>query len=190
MELKELESAIISVLFASGEAISLDKLSESVGADKSTVSKVVSNLKDIYDSENRGIIILRLGDSFQLSTPKENAPYVRAALESKRNTPLSPAAFEVLAIIAYNQPVTKGFVEQVRGVSSSEVVNNLVDKGLVEEAGRLDLPGKPISYKTTSNFLRCFGIESLNELPELPSAADAADALEEAAEVGVENEEI
>ncbi len=167
MELKKLESAIISVLFANGEPISVDRLSETLESDKATLTKVLANLRDRLDEERMGIILLRLGDEYQLSTCPENAEYVKTALDRRRNTPLSPAAMEVLSIIAYNQPTTKSFVEQVRGVDSSSVVNSLVEKGLCEEAGRLDLPGRPICYRTTPNFLRCFGMESLSELPSI-----------------------
>ena len=102
------------------------------------------------------------------STQEELASYVKAALDSHRQTPLSQAALECLAVIAYNQPVTKGFVEQIRGIDSSGVVNTLVEKGLIEEAGRLELPGRPIAYRTTDTFLRCFGLKSIDDLPPLP----------------------
>ena len=111
---------------------------------------------------------MALGESFQLVTKDRYAGLIRTALEIRRNTPLSQAAMEVLSIIAYNQPVTKSFVEQVRGVESGQIVNNLAEKGLVEEAGRLDVPGRPIAYRTTLQFLRCFGISSLEQLPPLP----------------------
>ena len=103
-----------------------------------------------------------------MCTNPDFADYIKKALEIKKNIPLSQAAMEVLAIIAYNQPATKSFVEQVRGVESSQIVNNLVEKGLVEEAGRLDVPGRPISYKTSINFLLCFGLSGLDKLPPLP----------------------
>ena len=112
----------------------------------------------------------RLDASYQLCTRPVYAGEIRRALELRRNTPLSAAALEVLAIIAYNQPVTRGFVEQVRGVDSSSVVTSLVEKGLVEEAGRLELPGRPISYRTTAAFLRCFGLGSLDDLPDVSGA--------------------
>lgn len=165
MELKKLESAIISVLFACGDPISIERLGEAVSADTVTLSKVLQNLKDRLEEEKSGIVLLRLGDEYQLSSDPDNAEYVKIALDRRRNSPLSRAAMEVLSIIAYNQPVTNSFIEQVRGVSSNEVVNGLCEKGLVEEAGRLEVPGRPICYKTTANFLRCFGIESLSELP-------------------------
>ncbi|MBQ5321693.1 MAG: SMC-Scp complex subunit ScpB [Oscillospiraceae bacterium] len=165
MELKKLESAIMSVLFACGEPISASRISEAVGADTGTIVKLLQNIKDRLEEDGSGIILLRLSDDYQLSTNPDNAEYVKIALDRRRNAPLSRAAMEVLSIIAYNQPVTNSFIEQVRGVSSNEVVSGLCEKGLVEEAGRLEVPGRPICYKTTANFLRCFGLESLAELP-------------------------
>ncbi len=167
MELKKLESAIVSVLFACGEPVRIDRLAETLETDKATLTKVIANLRDRISSENLGIVLLKLGDDYQLTTSPENAEFVKTALDRRRNAPLSAAAMEVLSIIAYNQPVTKAFIEQVRGVDSSSVVNSLVEKGLCEEAGRLDLPGKPICYKTTPNFLRCFNMESISELPSI-----------------------
>ena len=125
-------------------------------------------MKDRYEQESSGLLLVELEDSFQLCTKPEYASVVKQTMELRRNTPLSNAAMEVLAIIAYNQPVTRAFVEQVRGVDSSQTVLNLVEKGLVEEAGRLDIPGRPISYRTTQGFLRNFGMKSLEELPPLP----------------------
>ena len=124
-------------------------------------------LNERYDDHGSGIIIKKLDSSYQMCTREEYASQIREALETKKNVPLSNAAMEVLTIIAYNQPVSKGFVENVRGVDSSSVVNNLVEKGLIEEAGRLDVPGKPVVYRTTSIFLRSFGLTSLAELPPL-----------------------
>ena len=114
----------------------------------------------------------RFDSSYQMCTREEFGEQVRAALETKRSAPLSNAAMEALTIIAYNQPVSKGFVENVRGIDSSSVINNLVEKGLVEEAGRLDVPGKPIVYRTTSVFLRSFGLSSVADLPPLPGQGD------------------
>ena len=113
----------------------------------------------------------------QLCTKTEFEPYIRRAFEIKRNAPLSQAALEVLAIIAYNQPVTRAFAEQVRGVDSSGVISTLVEKGLIEEAGRLDLPGKPIAYRTTPLFLRSFGLESLEDLPPVADEAETEEKL-------------
>jgi len=129
---------------------------------------MIKLLCDRYDDCGSGITIKKLDSSYQMCTRNEFAPQIRTALETKRNSPLSPAAMEALTIIAYNQPVSKGFVENVRGIDSSSVINNLVEKGLVEEAGRLDVPGKPIVYRTTAVFLRSFGLSSVAELPPLP----------------------
>lgn len=165
MELKKLESAIMSILFACGEPVSINRISETLEVDTNTLTKLLQNIKDRLEEEERGIVLLRLGDEYQLSTNPDNAEYVKIILDKRKNAPLSRAAMEVLSIIAYNQPVTNSFIEQVRGVSSNEVVNGLCEKGLVEEAGRLEVPGRPICYRTTANFLRCFSLESLSELP-------------------------
>ena len=153
---------IEALLFASGEPISLDRLSEASGIEPETVSKLIDQLERRYNVSDSAIRVLRLENSYQL------APYIKRAMENKRQARLSPAALEVLAVVAYNQPVTKAFVEQVRGTDSSGVINTLVDRELLYEAGRLELPGRPITYKTTDNFLRCFKLESLAQLPSLP----------------------
>ena len=121
-----------------------------------------------YQSSGRGITIIKLKDSYQMVTVKEFAPCIRTVMDLRRNTPLSQAALEVLAVIAYNQPVTKAFVEQIRGVDCSGVIGSLTAKDLIEEKGRLELPGRPLLYGTTENFLRCFNISSIDELPPLP----------------------
>lgn len=168
MNIKQTEAAIEAILFASGEPISVKRLADTVEVEEETVYKICKTLQDRKKTEESGICIVELNDSFQMCTNPDFADYIKKALEIKKNIPLSQAAMEVLAIIAYNQPVTKSFVEQVRGVESSQIVNNLVEKGLVEEAGRLDVPGRPISYKTSINFLRCFGLSGLDKLPPLP----------------------
>ena len=169
MELEEGIAVIEAIMFAYGEPISIDKLSEASQIDRDTTAKLVSQLERRYNVQGSGLRIVRLNNTYQIATRPETAPYVKAALDNYRQTPLSQAAMECLAIIAYNQPVTKGFVEQIRGIDSSSVVNTLFDRGLVEEAGRLELPGRPIAYRTTDTFLRCFGIGSLTELPPLPT---------------------
>ena len=123
--------------------------------------------------------LLELEENVQLATAEEYGDLIRSVLSQKRSTPLSQSAMEVLAIIAYNQPVTRAFVEQIRGVDSSSAVNSLVVRDLVEEAGRLELPGRPIAYRTTANFLRCFGLQSLDELPDITTAAQAQEQLEQ-----------
>lgn len=167
MEIKEKLGAIEAVLFASGEPVELYRLAEAVAVDVGTLPSLIRLINERYEDYGSGIIIKKLESSYQMCSREEYAPQIRQVLETKRNVPLSNAAMEVLTIIAYNQPVSKGFVENVRGVDSSSVVNNLAEKGLIEEAGRLDVPGKPVVYRTTPVFLRSFGLASLAELPPL-----------------------
>lgn len=169
MHLEEKVSIVEAIIFASGDCIDAERIAEAAQIEYEIVDKFVKLLNDRYESSNSALRILKLNDGYQMSTRMEYAPYVKTALETKKNTMLSQAALEALTIVAYNQPVTKSFVEQVRGVDSSGVINSLVEKELLEEAGRLDLPGRPVAYKTTANFLRCFLIESLSELPPLPN---------------------
>ncbi len=168
MDINNTYGAIEAVLFASGDPIETAKIALAVGVEEDVVYKLLKTMQDKYDKETSGISLVELNDSFQLCTKAQYAGCVKTALEMKRNVPLSNAAMEILAIIAYNQPVTKSFIEQIRGVDSSQTVNSLVEKGLVEEAGRLDVPGRPISYRTTTGFLRNFGMKSIEELPALP----------------------
>ena len=172
MEIKDRLGALEAILFASGEPIEIYRLSEASGVDAGTLPSMIRLLNERYEDCGSGICIKKLDSSYQMCTREEYAEQIRAALETKRTTPLSNAAMEALTIIAYNQPVSKGFVENVRGIDSSSVINNLVEKGLVEEAGRLDVPGKPIVYRTTSVFLRSFGLSSTAELPPLPGQGD------------------
>lgn len=168
MDLTELEGIIESVLFACGEPVSVYRLCELSGADKTTVTAVLARIGDRIAEHMRGITLLRLEDKYQLCTREQFGEYVRRALDHRRQTSLSQAALEVLAITAYNQPVTKAYIEQIRGVDCSGVLDTLREKGLVEERGRLDAPGKPLLYGTTADFLRVFDMTSLEELPELP----------------------
>jgi len=173
MEKLEYECAALeAVLFAAGEPIEGDRLAEALGIPSYDLQPIVNQLQRHYTESGSALQILELGGSFQLSTRTEYADAVKAALEIKKNTPLSNAAMETLTIIAYNQPVTKGFVERVRGVDSGSVVNTLVERGLLEEAGRIEVPGRPLAYRTTAHFLRCFGLSSLADLPPLPNSED------------------
>lgn len=140
--------------------------------DEDAAVAILESLKTKYEKFESSVEVRRLENQWQLCTKAEYESYIRGAFEIKRNAPLSQAALEVLAIIAYNQPVTRAFAEQVRGVDSSGVMANLVEKGLIEEAGRLDLPGRPIAYKTTSLFLRSFGLESLEDMPPIADEAE------------------
>ncbi|MGN0601478.1 MAG: SMC-Scp complex subunit ScpB [Oscillospiraceae bacterium] len=168
MNIREKLPALEAILFAGGDPVELDKLCLSLEITESEALELLEMLQQKYDVADSGIELLKLNSSYQLAAKKEYAPFVKTALEIKKNTALSSAAMEVLAVVAYNQPVTKSFVEHVRGVDSSGVVNSLVEKGLLVEAGRLDLPGRPIAYKTTDNFLRSFQLTGLGDLPPIP----------------------
>ncbi len=172
MEINKLKANLEALLFACGEPVELDRLAKVMEIDKATLIKVANSLAADLNDENRGIILTEIDGRYELSTKEQYQSSIRELLMIKRDAPLSQAAFEVLAIIAYNQPVTRGFVSGVRGVDSDGSVVNLVEKGLVEEAGRLELPGRPIAYKTTDQFLRCFNISHLSQLPPLPKASD------------------
>ena len=168
MEIKEYQAAIEAVLFASGEPVAATRLAEVLELDLETAVRLADDWLQDVNTRGGGLLAVRLGDKYQLCTNKAYAGYVRRAMDIRRNTPLSQAAMEVLAIVAYNQPVTKAFIEQVRGVDCGAVVQGLAAKNLIEEKGRLELPGRPLLYGTTADFLRCFGVSSLNELPPLP----------------------
>ncbi len=169
MELKEKIAVIEAILFACGEPIELERISEASGIDCETAQKLIMLLCDRYEENCSALQILKLDNAYQMCTRPKFSDDIKRALETKRNTPLSAAAMEVLAIVAYNQPVTKGFVENVRGIDSSSVVNSLVEKDLLCEAGRLNVPGRPVTYVTTKNFLRSFNLTSIDDLPDLPS---------------------
>lgn len=169
MKASKIQSAVEAILFAAGEPVELQKIASVFEIEPELAERILYNLAAELDERNSGICLLRLGDKYQLSSRTEYAEIIRDFLELRKNTPLSQAAFEVLAVIAYNQPVTKSFVEQVRGVDCSGVITTLCQKKLIEERGRLDLPGRPLLYGTTPEFLRVFGISSLEELPPLPA---------------------
>ena len=169
---KEYRSSIEAILFAAGDPVDIKRLSEALELPESAVQTQLNILIDEYAAMERGITIIQLNDSYQMVSVKQFAPQVRKAMDLRRNIPLSQAAMEVLAVIAYNQPVTKSFVEQVRGVDCSGVIGSLTTKGLIEEKGRLELPGRPLLYGTTDHFLRCFSIRSLDELPPIPKDED------------------
>jgi len=168
-ELRELECALEAVLFAAGDSVSEGKLCAVLDCDKQTLRTAAQNLADYYDFNLRGIKLLKLDDRYQLASRADYAQAVRNTLETRKPQNLTPAALEVLAIVAYKQPVTKIYIEQVRGVDSAYTLSSLVDKGLVEDCGRLDVPGRPILYQTTETFLRAFGLSSVSQLPALES---------------------
>lgn len=168
MKASKLQAAIEAILFASGEPVELERIAEALEIEPEVCEQIILNLSAKLDEQNSGICVLKLDNMYQLSSRTEYAEVIRDVLELRKNTPLSQAAFEVLAVIAYNQPVTKSFIEQVRGVDCSGVISTLCQKKLIEEKGRLDLPGRPLVYGTTPDFLRCFSISSLDELPAIP----------------------
>lgn len=179
---EELLGALEAILFACGEPIGADKICEALECGEETVLEALGTLQKKFNTAQSGIHLIRLENSFQFTTNPAYITPVRTALDLRRNTPLSQAAMEVLAVIAYNQPVTKAFVEQVRGVDCSGVIGSLVQKGLIEERGRLELPGRPLLYGTTETFLRTLNISTLSELPPLPQ--DEANTEEQTEEAG------
>lgn len=171
MELKEMEAALEAILFAAGEPVAVERICLTLDLDRATVEAVCQRLADRYSYERRGLRLVRMETSYQLCSAPEYAPLIRKAFESRKPAKLSQPALEVLSIIAYYQPVTRAYIDQVRGVDSSYTVGLLLERELIEEAGRLAVPGRPIQYRTTKNFLRSFGLSSLEELPELPSSS-------------------
>lgn len=169
MEWNETEAAVESILFAAGEPVGSERLSLALECSRAAVDEVCSRLADRYRYERRGVRLVRLGNSYQLCSAPEHADVIRRALESRRPAKLSQTALEVLAIVAYFQPITRAYIDQIRGVDSSYTVGLLADRDLIEECGRLAVPGRPIQYRTTQTFLRSFGLSSLDELPDLPN---------------------
>lgn len=165
-----IKNAIEAILFANGSSVSIGRMAQALELTDKQVRKYADELLEEYVKASRGITIIKLDDSYQMVSAEEYAPQIRTVMDLRRNTPLSQAAMEVLAVVAYNQPVTKAFVEQVRGVDCSGVIGSLTAKDLIEEKGRLELPGRPLVYGTTENFLRCFGITDLSQLPEIPAS--------------------
>ncbi len=166
-QIKSLESAVEAILFAAGYPVKYSKIAEVLGLDVANTKNVIEHMAEEYNGakSKRGINLLMFPETCQLSTKEQYAPYIREALGIKRGGNLSASSMEVLAVVAYNQPVTRSFVDQVRGVDSSYAMNSLIDKDLIEACGRLDAPGRPMLYVTTEKFLRVFGINSLSELP-------------------------
>ncbi len=170
METTELQRKIEAILFAAGERVEIARMSDALGADPADVEQAAQALADALAFERRGIRILRLEDGFQMVSSGEMADCVSRALETRKPPKLSSAQLEVLAVVAYYQPATKAMIEQIRGVDSAYSVSALLNKKLIEEAGRLNVPGRPIQYRTTPDFLRTFGLSSLQELPPIEKA--------------------
>ena len=166
-QLKNIEGAIEAILYAAGYPVKYAKIAEVLGLDERNTRTIIEHMSEEFNSDKskRGIHLLTFEDTCQFCTKEQYAPYIREALGIRRGGNLSASSMEVLAVIAYNQPVTRSFVDQVRGVDSSYAFNSLIDKGLIEACGRLDAPGRPMLYVTTEKFLRVFGLQSLSELP-------------------------
>lgn len=168
MDRKELESALEAILFASGEPVQVDRICVALEIDRPTAEQVLQKLMDYYAYERRGIRLLNIEDSWQLCSAPDYADIIRRAFEIRKPAKLSQPALEVLTIIAYYQPTTRAYVDQVRGVDSSYTMGLLQERKLIEECGRLQVPGRPRLYRTTKEFLRVFHLSSLEELPEMP----------------------
>ena len=168
MEMKEIESAIEGILFASGEPVQVDRICMALEIDRPAAEQVLQKLMDTYAYERRGIRLLRLEDSWQLCSAPDYADVIRKAFEIRKPAKLSQPALEVLTIIAYYQPTTRAYVDQIRGVDSAYTISLLLERKLIEECGRLQVPGRPHLYRTTRQFLRAFHLSSLDDLPEMP----------------------
>ena len=178
MESVDLESAIESILFVSGEPVAVERIAAVLGLSEFDVESAANRLRDRYSFERRGIRLVKIDKSIQLCSSPDYADYIRLALETRRPPQLSQPALEALSIVAYFQPVTRAYVDQIRGVDSTYTIGLLLDMGLIESCGRLAVPGRPIIYRTSPAFLRTFGMESLSELPELPQIESGNDGRE------------
>ncbi len=179
MDINQYKGALEAMLFACGEPVGAARLAEVLDIETTVVVRLLNQMRDSYSEQDRGVVLLQFEDRWQFATSTAYASFVTDILDRRRNVPLTQSALEILAVIAYNQPVSRSFVEQVRGVDSTSGISGLVNKGLIEEQGRLDLPGRPIAYGTTDVFLRTFGLSSLEELPSLAGYNEAFAPLEE-----------
>ncbi|MCX7714640.1 MAG: SMC-Scp complex subunit ScpB [Clostridia bacterium] len=167
MTAKQLQCAIEAILFAAGEAVKISVMAKSLGVSKEMVREAVALLRYEYDTQERGLMIIDIDDGYQICSRPMYYQYIREILGEQRRQALSNAAMETLAIIAYKQPVTRGQIEHIRGVNSDGAINRLLERGLIDEAGRLDAPGRPVLYETTQVFLRCFGLKTVKDLPPI-----------------------
>ena len=168
MELEKTKSIIEAILFAAGRPVSTNELKLTLELEETDIQNIIQNMQEEYKTQNRGIEIIKIDNSYQLCTKKELYEYVYPILDKRNKPNLSNAALETLAIIAYNPKITRAEIEAIRGVSADACIYKLLEYGLIEEGGKTDLPGRPMSYQTTKEFLRMFGYTSLEELPELP----------------------
>ena len=168
MDKKEMEAAVESILFASGEPVNIERICVALAIDRPTAERILQGLMDYYAYERRGMRLLKIEDCCQLCSAPDYVEAIRRAFEIRKPAKLSQPALEVLTIIAYYQPVTRAYVDQIRGVDSSYTMSLLIDRGMIEECGRLQVPGRPRQYRTTKQFLRSFHLSSLDELPAMP----------------------
>ena len=171
--MSDLNSALEAILFAAGDSVPIARLSLVLGIDESDIESCAKELQYVYEKEQRGMRILRLDDKLQMCSAPEYASFISKILEQRKPPMLSQPALETLAVVAYFQPVTRAYVEQVRGVDSSYTVSVLCERGLIEECGRLEVPGRPAVFRTTDVFLRTMGISSLEQLPKLPDISES-----------------
>lgn len=174
----DMTAALEAILFAAGESMPVARLSLVLGAEEEEILRCAGELAEEYEKGMRGIRLLHLGDKLQLCSAPEYAPYITKALEQRKPPMLSPSALETLAIVAYFQPVTRAYIDQVRGVDSSYTVSSLMERGLIEPAGKLDVPGRPSLLRTTDVFLRTMSVSSLEELPKLPDMSGGDGVME------------
>ena len=168
LEMKDIEAAVEGILFASGEPVAVDRICVALNMDRPTVELVLQHLQDYYSYERRGVRLLRMEDSWQLCSAPEYGEQIRRAFEIRKPAKLSQPALEVLTIVAYYQPTTRAYIDQIRGVDSSYTVGLLLERHMIEECGTLQVPGRPRLYRTTKEFLRAFHLSSLEDLPEMP----------------------
>lgn len=182
MELTELQRTVEAILFAAGEPVDISRLATTLEVDEKELVAEINALADAMAFNRRGIRIVRLGKAYQMVSSGEMADYITKALETRKPPKLSSSQLETLTIVAYYQPATKAMVEQIRGVDSSYTITALMNKKLIEEAGRLNVPGRPILYKTTPDFLRTFSISSLDDLPAIEKIEFGEPVVEEGAQ--------
>ena len=185
MDEQELQRAIEAILFAAGERVELDRLAMALETDPADVAAAADKLMDSLSFERRGIRILKLEKGYQMVSSGEMADYITKALETRKPPKLSASQLEALTIVAYYQPATKAMIEQIRGVDSSYSISALMNKKLIEESGRLNVPGRPILYRTTPDFLKTFGISSLEELPPIEKV-NFGEPLEEMDQIAIQ----
>lgn len=188
MEQSELKRILEAILFAAGESVETQRLAQSVGCTADEIDRAAQELMDELSFERRGVRVVRLENAYQMCSSGEMSQYITKTLETRKPPKLSSSQLETLTVIAYYQPATRAYVEQIRGVDSSYSVGALLNKHLIEECGRLNVPGRPILYRTTPDFLRTFGLESLEDLPEIEKMQFGKRELPEEEKEGAENE--